>query len=141
MPVQVTITGAVLRRTIGVLAVVGVLAAGGYGLFRLLRTDDPFAGGIDPDRYQAVVLSNDRVYFGRLRPAGPGFYELTDAVFLRETTPAEGAEPVQQVVPLTEELHGPESRMLINERFIVLVENLTEDSFVARAIEQLSARA
>lgn len=116
-------------------AVVAVLAA--LSLFLLSDEDDPFGGEVAADEYQAVVLTNDRVYFGRLQGRRGEFFLLTDVYFLRDAA-AEGAgDPVRQVVPLTAELHGPEDRMLIHESQLVLVENLAPGSAVLETIHDL----
>jgi hypothetical protein len=90
--------------------------------------DNPFAGRIDEDRYQAVILSNDKVYFGRIGDVSDTFFELEDAFFLRETRENAEAEPVRALLPINSELHAPENRMLIRKDEVVLVENLAEDS-------------
>lgn len=134
MPLEVTISGAGLKRGLGALAVLAVLAAAGYGVFDLVRARDPFGGRIDPKRFQAVILSNDRIYFGHLRSVSDEFYELREVFFIREAKA--GERTVQQVAPLSEELQGPENRMLIRKDEVVLVENLREDSPVAKAIRE-----
>ena len=107
------------------------LVLGAFGMALLSGDDDesdPFAGAIDEDRYQAVILSNDKVYFGRLTDASDTFFELEEAFFLRETRESEDAEPVRSLLPINRELHAPENSMLISKDDVVLVENLAEDS-------------
>lgn len=133
MPVQVTVTAAVVRRAVGLLLAGGILALAAFGAVEFLRKEDPLAGLVDESRYQAVILANGSVYFGRLRSAGGGFYELRDVFFIRQQT--SGAKATQEVVPLSEELHGPENRMFVRSDEIVLVENLRRESSVAQAIE------
>lgn len=117
------------------LVVAALVAAAGFGIYALVRSEDPFGGLVDPNRYQTVVLSNGSIYFGHLREASDEFYELGDVWFLRDE-PGEGEEEVvRRVVPLSEELHGPENRMLIPKEQLVLVENLSPDSPVTEAIE------
>lgn len=138
MPFQVTITGGMIRRLIWSLLILALLGLAAYGLVTLVETD-PFGGRVNEARYQAVFLSNDRVYFGRLRPAGREFYELRDAYFIQQATAGEGEEqkPTQQVKPISEELQGPERNMLIPRRQVVVVENLRKDSAVAAAIDRV----
>lgn len=90
--------------------------------------DDVFAGAVDPSRYQAVILSNDKVYFGKISAKSPEFYELKNAFFLRETREGEDAEPVRALLPVNREIHAPENSMLIRREEVVLIENLAEDS-------------
>ena len=130
MPVQVTIS---VRTAAKMLVAAIILALAAYGVVALAR--NPLGGAIDPERLQAVVLSSGAVYFGHLRTAGSDFYELRDAFFVQETQ-GEGEQIARRVVPLGEELHGPEDRMLIPRAHVVIIENLRPDSPVTRAAEQ-----
>lgn len=125
--------------------VVGVL--GTLALVTMTDEDeaevDPFAGLIQRDGYQAVILANDRVYFGKIEAAGADFYRLDDAFFLRETAAGEGdeAQATRALLPINRELHGPENSMLIRRSEVVLVEDLADDSPILREIErQVDAR-
>lgn len=97
---------------------------------------DAFAGAVDEDRYQAVILSNDKVYFGRIEAANDEFYRLDDAFFLRETRESAEAEPQRALLPINREIHAPENSMLIRKDEVVLVENLAEDSPIQAEIER-----
>ena len=136
---QITITGDTLKRAALLLALVAIVVAAVIGGAQLIDDDDGelVTDFVRSSGYQAVILANDRVFFGRLRPASEGFYVLRDAHFIRQQ-PGENEDdpPLQAVVPLTEELHGPENEMLINERFILSVEDLRDDSEVLQAIEE-----
>lgn len=96
--------------------------------------DDVFAGAIDESRYQAVILSNDKVYFGKISAKTPEFYELKNAFFLRETREGEDSEPVRALLPVNREIHAPENTMLIRRSEVVLIENLAEDSPLLKEI-------
>jgi hypothetical protein len=114
--------------------VLGALAMMAFG------SDDsdgnPFGGRVDEDRYQAVILSNDKVYFGRISDASSAFFALDDAFFLRETREDENAAPQRALLPVNAELHAPENRMLIRKDEVVLIENLAEDSPVLTEIQR-----
>ena len=136
-----------LNQVLGAVLVIALAVA----LWGMFRSEDAFGGKVDGDRWQAVVLTNDRVYVGKLRSAGSEFYELRDAYFLRETSAAPEADAAgegdtapasvqRQVVSLTEELHGPEDRMLIRKDEVLLVENLRADSPVAKSIDELEKK-
>jgi hypothetical protein len=134
---QVTITGATVRRIL--LGLLIGLLLGGLVWFVLLwvRPEDPFAGTVDTDRWQAVFLSNGQVYFGHLTVASDEFYELREAYYIQESPSAEeGRPPTREVRPLSSEFHQPENRMLIRKDEILFVENLRPDSDVAEAIER-----
>jgi hypothetical protein len=93
-------------------------------------------GTIDRSSYQAVILTNDKVYFGRLSSANDAFFRLDDAFFLTESRVDSGAEPVRSLQPVNRELHAPEDRMLIRKDEVVLVENLAKDSPVLAEIKR-----
>lgn len=114
---------------VGVLATLGVLTVSG-------GTEDVLEGRIDSTRYQAVILSNDKVYFGRLQEAGPEFFELRDAYFVRETVATEEAEGRRQVLPISREIHTPENRMLVRKAEVVIVEDLSPQSEILQEIRR-----
>jgi hypothetical protein len=97
---------------------------------------DQFAGAIDEARYQAVILSNDKVYFGKIEEVSDEFYRLDDAFFLRETRASAEAEPERALLPINREIHAPENSMLIRKDEVVLVENLADDSPIQTEIER-----
>ena len=135
---QVTISGAAVRRIL--LGLLIGLFLGGLAWFVLLWVgpEDPFAGAVDSDRWQAVFLSNGQVYFGHLTVASDEFYELGEAFYIRESPPAEeGQPPTREVKALSSEFHQPENRMLIRKDEVLFVENLRPDSDVAEAIERV----
>jgi len=115
------------------------LLIGGAAMTFLNRTDpkaDGFGGTIDTTRYQAVILSNDKVYFGRISSVSPQFFKLRNAFFLRETPGANGAEPVRALLPVNREIHAPDNTMLIRKEEVVLVENLAKDSPILAEIRR-----
>ena len=91
-------------------------------------------------RYQAVFLTNNQVYFGKLSGLGSGYPTLRDIYYLRVTQnlqPINPNAPQQQLqlVKLGGELHGPEDAMRINRAQILFVEDLKADSQVVNAIK------
>lgn len=114
------------------------LLLGGFAMTLLSEEDDgdTFGGVIDASRYQAVILSNDKVYFGRIDDVSDDFYELDEAFFLRETRASEEAEPERALLPVNREIHAPDNTMLIRKDEVVLVENLAEDSPILTEIER-----
>ena len=97
---------------------------------------DEFAGAIDESRYQAVILSNDKVYFGQLESVSDDFFRLESAFFLRETREDAEAEPVRALLPVNREIHAPDNTMLIRKDEVVLVENLAKDSPILTEIKR-----
>lgn len=90
--------------------------------------------------YQAVFLTNNQVYFGKLYSAASQYPVLKDVYYLQVTQvlqPADPDAPQQQInlVKLGGELHGPTDEMRINRDQILFVEDLKPDSQVVTAIE------
>lgn len=115
------------------------LVLGGFGMTLLGDSDgggDAFGGVIDADRYQAVILSNDKVYFGQIDDVSDDFYRLDNAFFLREQRESAEAEPQRALLPVNREIHAPDNTMLIRKDEVVLVENLAEDSPILTEIER-----
>ncbi len=91
------------------------------------------------NKYQAVFLTNNQVYFGRLYNANSAYPTLHDIYYLQVTQvlqPKDPKAPAQQInlVKLGGELHGPEDTMRINRGQILFVEDLKSDSQVVTAI-------
>lgn len=112
------------------------LIAGGF-LLVANSSGDPFGGSVDTAGYQAVILSNDKVYFGKIRKGDGDFYELSNVYFIREQQSSPDAAPQRQVLPLNAELQAPENRMLIDKDKVVIIENLDKASPVLKTIQQL----
>lgn len=91
-------------------------------------------------KYQAVFLTNNQVYFGKLSKLGSDFPILQDVFYLQLAQPLQpqdpkaAAQPQVNLVKLGGELHGPEDEMQINQNQILFVENLRADSQIVRAI-------
>lgn len=128
---------ALLGLTVGAATLVAGCGSAGAGG----KTDDPLGDQISKGSYQAVTLTSDELYFGKLRWTDRGFYELRDAYFIRRTTPAAtvgGKTPQSQlkVEPVGKQI-GTDGDVLINASEIVQVQNLRKDSAVAEAIADL----
>ena len=126
-----------------ILAATGVLVLLLLALFGLPKLLDKgaFGGNLDEGGYQAVILSNDKVYFGKLKDVSGDFYQLEDAYFARDVAPAqEGGNVQRQVLPVSNELHTPENSMMIRKDDVVIVENLSEDSEVLKAIKEAESK-
>jgi hypothetical protein len=101
-----------------------------------------FAGNkiINSSSYQAVFLSNNQVYFGKLSGTFSRYPTLKEVYYLRvsqQLQPQDPNTPLQsqiQLVKLGSEIHGPTSDMKINRDQILFIENLKPDSQVLKAI-------
>lgn len=93
------------------------------------------------DAYQAVFLSNNQVYFGKLSNENSQYPALRDVYYLQVTQTLqpkdENAPPVPNInlVKLGGEIHGPTDEMRINRDHILFVEDLKADSQVVTAIK------
>jgi hypothetical protein len=122
-------------------ALLAGLILGGIGTALYLQSADhrgeaAFTKAIDTTRYQAVILSNDKVYFGKLKSINDDYFELDSAFFLRETRDTADAEPVRALLPVNREIHAPDNTMLIRKAEVVLVENLAKDSPILTEIKR-----
>lgn len=124
-----------------VVAVVVLVIAGGY-LFLKGR-----GGGIKSGEYQAVFLTNDQVYFGKITESTNQEVTLNDVYYLLlqqpqqvqpqtpEATPGAQEQPKYILMHLGDrETHGPMDEMRINREQILFIEPLREDSKVIRGI-------
>jgi len=87
--------------------------------------------------YQAVLLSNNSVYYGKLAGFGTPSPVLTDVFYVVSRTNPETKEVTNVLVKRGKELHGPD-RMYLNASSIVFVEPVGVDSKVAQLISEAS---
>jgi hypothetical protein len=98
------------------------------------------SGMITGSTYQAVFLSNNQVYFGKLSGTFSRFSTLKEVYYLRVSQQLQAQDPNTppqsqiQLVKLGSEIHGPTSDMKINRDQILFIENLKDDSQVVKAI-------
>jgi small nuclear ribonucleoprotein (snRNP)-like protein len=85
--------------------------------------------------YQAVLLSNNSVYFGKLAGYGTPNPVLTDVFYVVTQTNPETKQVSNVLVKRGKELHGPD-RMYLNPNSIVFVEPVGTDSKVAQLISE-----
>ncbi|MEK7622054.1 MAG: hypothetical protein AAB415_02650 [Patescibacteria group bacterium] len=87
--------------------------------------------------YQAVFLTNNQVYFGRLTETSDDYVTLTDIFYLQVNQPLQPAPsaggaiaaptPNVNLIKLGAELHGPTDWMKINREHILFIENLRDE--------------
>lgn len=83
--------------------------------------------------YQAVLLDNGQVYYGKLQGLGTDFPVLTDVYYIQSQVNQETKEVKNVLIRRGTEWHAPD-RMVINARHIVLVEPVSPNSKVAQLI-------
>jgi hypothetical protein len=87
--------------------------------------------------YQAVVLINNSVYYGKLTGWGTSNPELTDVYYILSKTDPDTKKTSNMLIKRGKELHGPD-RMYLNASQIILVEPVGPDSKVAQLIAEAS---
>jgi len=87
--------------------------------------------------YQAVLLSNNSVYFGKLAGYGTSNPVLTDVFYILTKSDPTTKQVQNVLVKRGKELHGPD-RMYLNASSIVFVEPVGTDSKVAQLISEAS---
>jgi hypothetical protein len=85
--------------------------------------------------YQAVLLSNGAVYFGKLAGYRTRNPTLTDIFYIVSKTDPNTKQVSNVLVKRGKELHGPD-RMYLNASQIVFVEPVGPDSKVAQLINE-----
>jgi hypothetical protein len=85
--------------------------------------------------YQAVLLSNGSVYYGKLSGYSGGHPVLTDVYYILSKTDPDTKQITNVLVKRGKELHGPD-RMYLNARQIVFVEPVGPNSKVAQLINE-----
>ncbi|KKW16570.1 MAG: hypothetical protein UY56_C0014G0005 [Parcubacteria group bacterium GW2011_GWA1_50_14] len=93
---------------------------------------------VDKNKWQAVFLNNNQVYFGHIKNEEGGYIALTNIFYLRAAEPLQQGsqgEPQLSLVKLGSELHGPEDMMHIPKNVILFWEDLKDDSQVVQTIK------
>ena len=125
VPIIITVSVAVLAVAVGTISVLPLTSSLKYD--RYDKNDF-----IDATTYQAVFLTNDQIYFGRLKNVSSDYLVLYDVYYAKVNKDGAG-----QLVKLGEgEPHGPRGEMIINQDRVLFWENLKSDSPVVKAIQQ-----
>jgi hypothetical protein len=86
--------------------------------------------------YQAVLLTNGQVFFGRLEGLGNTYPVLREVYYVRAVpSPVDSTKTTNVLVRRGQEWHAPDI-MVLNADHIVLVEPVTKDSKVAQLIAE-----
>jgi hypothetical protein len=118
-----------------VLIVLTLLGVAGYGAWTWFSRPVQAAGRGAETPYQAVLLTNGAVYFGKLQGLGTPFPVLTEVFYIQSGTNAETKQTSAVLVKRGRELHAP-NRMVLNAQHILLVEPVGPDSRVAQLIAE-----
>ncbi len=106
------------------------IAAWAFGSFSL--------GGfpsVPASEWQAVFLTNNEVYFGKLVNYDGSYVTLSDVYYLRTASDLEGSGASSlNLIKLGGELHGPEDVMYIPKGNVLFWENMKNTSQVVETI-------
>jgi hypothetical protein len=89
--------------------------------------------------YQAVLLSNGQVYYGRLEGYGTSQPVLREVYYIQVQTNPETKQQTNILLKRGKEWHAPD-RMYLNPNQILLVEPVGTESKVADLIKELRAQ-
>jgi len=101
-----------------------------YWPFRTAHAIDNQAVG-----YQAVLLDNNQVYYGKVSGLGSDFPVMTDVFYVQTAIDPETKKTTSVLLRRGKEWHGPQ-KTLLNARHIVMVEPVGPGSAVAKRIEE-----
>jgi hypothetical protein len=85
--------------------------------------------------YQAVVLTNGQVYFGKLDRLGPAYPTLRDVFYIQSHQNPDTKQVTNTLVKRGRELHGPDY-MILNAQHILFIEPVRADSQLGKLIEE-----
>lgn len=95
---------------------------------------------VDNNKLQAVFLTNDQVYFGKINQVNSKTLVLSDIYYLRTDSGSSNSTTNSNnnvsLVKLGCELHKPYDKMVINREQVQFWENLQSDGQVATAVKQ-----
>ena len=124
-----------MKATVGIIVslsvAVIVLALALVWTTRAKTSADPTFG----TPYQAVLLDNGQVYYGRITGIGSAYPEMTDAYYIVRTTDPQTKETKNVLVKRGNELHAP-SKTFFDSRHIVMIEPVGMNSQVEQLIQQ-----
>ncbi len=123
-----------MRSRLALLAVAAILAVG-VGCSNRPDAAPVKVKSLDTE-YQAVMLTNGQMFFGKLEGLGTPYPVLTDVYYVRVYADRKNpSNTTNTLVKRGQEWHGPDT-MVINAEHIVLVEPVTNGSKIAALIAE-----
>ncbi len=114
------------------------------GVFIVWQRSHSSTSYIQSDKYQALFLTNNQVYFGKLQRLNDSSYRLTDVYYVQSDAQSDATSQTAQdtakqnapptLVKLGDELHGPMDEIIIRDEQVLFWENLKTDGKVTTAI-------
>ncbi len=92
---------------------------------------------VEKDRFQAVFLTNNQVYFGNISKITSQNIVLSNVYYLQSNdTTAVEQDTKLNLVKLGTEVHSPEDTMYISRSQVLFWENLKKDSKISQFAEK-----
>lgn len=85
--------------------------------------------------YQAVLLDNGQVYYGKIERAGGPYPILKDIYYVQGKVNPQTKEVTNILIRRGNEWHAPD-RMVLNARHVILIEPVNANSKVAQLISE-----
>jgi hypothetical protein len=89
--------------------------------------------------YSAVFLTNGQTFFGKLEKLETEYPVLTDVYYVQTQLNQETKEVTNRLIKRGNEWHAPD-RMVLNSQHILFVEPVTNESTVAKLIDELKTK-
>lgn len=135
-----------LKRVVLAIVAALVVVALAFAAWLVITSMHGNTNGIDKSKYQAVFFANGQIYFGKLEDLNDNNYKLTSVYYVQNqaATSAETDSETQsntsnnnyKLVPIVDEIHGPEDEMFIPKSQVLFFENLKQDGKVSQLISQ-----
>lgn len=117
--------------------IIALLIGSALALFLTYRPAKE-ANLVDGSKLQAVFLTNDQVYFGKISSINSKFMVLNDIYYLQTSTNGNANRSTANNISLVKlgcELHKPLDQMIINQDQVSFWENLDDEGQVANAVK------
>lgn len=127
---------------VGLIALVAIALVISIAGITMLIQNIGTSMAVKSNGFQAVFLTNNMVYFGKLTDVNSEYVKMTNIFYLQVQGQQNGqtqktdstTQPQLSLTKLGGELHGPEDAMYINKKEILFWENLKPDGKVTQAI-------
>jgi hypothetical protein len=123
-----------LRSLVWIAAALSIVLAGAVVTMRFFASTNAITFH---STYQAILLDNGQVFFGRLEGYGTPRPLLTEVYYVQTSVNSQTRETNNTLLKRGREWHGPD-RMWLNPEHIVFVEPVGKDSRVAQLIVDLN---
>jgi hypothetical protein len=103
-------------------------------------SSDALSSQVNTSQYQAVFLTSNEVYFGKLSVPSGDFAYMTNVYRLTSQVTHNQKQPLKRtLVRLITDIHGPEDELILNKSQILYIENLNPNGTAAKLLQQSNA--